>query len=78
MGPQQDQQSHLFLVRFWSEEARNREGCEWSGRVQHVLSGEAYSFHDWPTLIDKMVDMATEEAEEIEIEAPESKSMEAS
>lgn len=42
--------SHLFTVRLWAEEIGNGQ-IEWRGRVQHVASGEAHYFRDWPTLI---------------------------
>lgn len=59
LGPQQDEQSHLFLVRFWSEEVGEPgEQKELRGRVQHVLSGEARSFNDWPMLVDLLLEMA--------------------
>jgi hypothetical protein len=67
MIPNQDQQSHLFLVRFWSEEVGEAgERKELCGRVQHVLSGEAHTFHDWQVLIDLLQEMA--ETEQIEAE----------
>jgi len=67
MIPNQDQHSHLFLIRYWSEEVGNQK--ELRGRVQHVLSGEAHTFHDWHMLIDLLQEMA--EAEQIEAEIPE-------
>jgi hypothetical protein len=42
--------SHLFTVRLWAEEIGGGQR-EWRGRIQHVTSGEAYYFRDWPTLI---------------------------
>ena len=48
MTPQQNEHSHLFLVRFWSEEPGDKGGLH--GRVNDVLSGEARTFQDWPTL----------------------------
>ena len=56
MDSNQDQHSHLFLVRYWSEEAGDQKALR--GRVQHVLSGEAHTFHDWPTLVDLLLEMA--------------------
>jgi hypothetical protein len=67
MNSQHDRGSHLFLVRLWSEEMEklgelgevgDQKGWEWRGRVQHVLSGEAHTFHDWPTLIRLLLEMA--------------------
>jgi hypothetical protein len=58
MTQKHDQHSHLFLVRFWSEEKQERQGWEWSGRVQHILTGEARHFHDWGTLVSLMMQMA--------------------
>ncbi len=36
--------SHVFLLRVW------RDGG-WRGRVQDLLSGEAYGFTGWPELL---------------------------
>jgi hypothetical protein len=48
--------SHLFTVRLWAEETGNGQ-TEWRGRVQHVTSGEACYFRDWPTLIAHLLQM---------------------
>jgi len=37
-------------VRLWQEELGNGQ-TELRGKVQHVSSGEARYFRDWPTLI---------------------------
>ena len=66
MNAKQDEPSHLFLVRFWSEEVGDHNS--WRGRVQHVLSGEARTFHDWPALIGLLVEMA--ETDRIEVRTP--------
>jgi len=42
--------SHLFLVRLWSDPA-GVESPAWQGKVQHLVSGEAHAFADWPTLV---------------------------
>lgn len=73
MNMNRDQRSHLFVVRLWSDEVSDRR--EWSGRIQHVLSGEAYTFYDWPTLIDLLLEMA--ETERIETKGDGSKPKEA-
>lgn len=49
-------QSQLFLLRLWVEEA-GQDGDEWRGKVQHVVSGEAHLFRDWPMLIDLLLTM---------------------
>ena len=67
MNGKQNHVSHLFTVRLWSEGLENRNG--WSGRVQHVLSGETRAFHDWTTLVDLLLEMA--ETDRIEAEQPE-------
>ncbi len=41
--------SHVFILRIWPEEMGGGE-IEWRGKVQHVTSGEARYFRDWPTL----------------------------
>jgi hypothetical protein len=48
--------SHLFTVRLWAEEIGAGQ-TEWRGRVQHVTSGEAHYFRDWPTLIAYLLKM---------------------
>ncbi|MDQ3707310.1 MAG: hypothetical protein M3437_19200 [Chloroflexota bacterium] len=51
-----DNPSHLFLVRLWTES--NNEGeAVWCGKVQHVTRGKANQFRDWPTLIDHLTAM---------------------
>jgi hypothetical protein len=54
--PHDSIRSQLFLVRLWEESTGDNQ-TEWHGRVQHVLSGEAHSFVDWPKLIDLFVAM---------------------
>jgi hypothetical protein len=62
MNPQQNQHSHLFLVRFRKEGAQEAlDHKQLSGRVQHVVSGEARTFHEWPTLIELLLEMAETE-----------------
>ena len=41
--------SHLFMLRMWPEEMGSGQ-TDWRGKVQHVNSGEARYFRDWPTL----------------------------
>ena len=48
--------SQLFLVRLWVV-VSNDDQVEWHGKVQHIMSGEAHSFCDWPMLIDLLIDM---------------------
>ena len=49
--------SQLFLVRLWAEKGVDNEEKEWHGRVQHIVSGEVHTFHDWPTLVDLLQTM---------------------
>ncbi len=58
--------SQLFLVRLWAGQGREESDDsasptntkkEWHGKVQHIVSGEAYSFHDWPALVDLLLTM---------------------
>jgi len=42
--------SQLFTVRLWIEDLGDSR-AEWRGKVQHVLSGEASYFRDWPSLV---------------------------
>jgi hypothetical protein len=43
------QRSHLFMLRLWPEDLGSGQ-TDWRGSVQHVNSGEARYFRDWPTL----------------------------
>jgi len=43
------QRSHLFMLRLWPEDLGSGQ-TDWRGKVQHVDSGEARYFRDWPTL----------------------------
>jgi hypothetical protein len=72
MNSKQDQPSHLFLVRFWSEQVSDKK--EWRGRIQHVLSGEAHTFDDWSVLRDLLQKMA--ETEWAEVGVPDGKAKE--
>jgi hypothetical protein len=42
--------SHLFTIRMWHEKLAD-DRLEWRGQVQHVASGKARYFRDWPTLV---------------------------
>ena len=41
--------SQLFTLRLWLEDLGSGQ-TDWRGKVQHVNSGEARYFRDWPTL----------------------------
>ena len=41
--------SHLFTLRLWLEDLGNGQ-TDWRGSIQHVSSGEARYFRDWPTV----------------------------
>ncbi len=41
--------SHLFTLRLWPENMGGGQ-TDWRGKVQHVHSGEAQYFRDWPTM----------------------------
>ncbi len=43
------QSSHLFTLRLWLEDLGSGQ-TDWRGKVQHVNSGEARYFRDWPAL----------------------------
>jgi hypothetical protein len=55
--------SQFFLVRLWADNPDSESGSEGDseavvrGKVQHVLSGQAASFNDWPTLMDALKGM---------------------
>jgi hypothetical protein len=51
------QDSQLFLIRVWSDKGNDGE-VEWHGKLQHVVSGEAHTFHGCPQLIELLLEMA--------------------
>ena len=62
--------SQFFLVRLWADnpDSETRMGDDKEnpvrGKVQHVLSGEAESFNDWPSLTEAlkgMIDYAAQQ-----------------
>ncbi len=56
--------SHLFTLRLWPEDLGGGR-TDWRGRVQHVNSGEARYFRDWPTLeafLEELLHRAEQEA----------------
>jgi hypothetical protein len=63
--------SCLFTVRLWPEELGDG-GSEWRGRVQHVLSGEAHYFRDWPALVEALREMLRDSEMAVDGGAPES------
>jgi hypothetical protein len=55
--------SHLFMLRMWPEDLGSGQ-TDWRGKVQHVNSGEARYFRDWPTLeafVEGVIRMPDEE-----------------
>ena len=49
--------SHLYMLRLWKSHS-TKGAEEWCGRVQHVISGEAYSFQGWPQLLQHLEGMS--------------------
>jgi hypothetical protein len=52
-GGAQPESSYVFLVRLWAEEDTSGAPA-WCGKVQHVTSGEAHTFRDWPALVAQL------------------------
>ena len=51
----EDSDSQLFLVRLWRDgDDATQAGLR--GRVQHIVSGTAQSFEEWPALIEFLLD----------------------
>ncbi len=48
--------AQLFMLRMWPENV-DEDRIEWRGKVQHVTSGEALYFRDWPALIACLQEM---------------------
>ena len=59
MTRQETSTSYLSTVRIWLEEVAGDES-EWRGNVQHVLSGEARYFRNWPTLLAFLLETVPE------------------
>ena len=69
MNAKENEGSYVFLLRLWPQEAggeangtanspaHGRAEPAWCGRVQHVMSGEAHNFQDWPGLVDLLLTM---------------------
>lgn len=55
----QDDSSYLFLVRLWPGGGARGDRASWQGRVQHVATGNAGSFTDWPSLVNLLTSLAT-------------------
>jgi hypothetical protein len=53
--------SQLFIVRLWAQAGAGHDEdnvhLHLRGRVQHVTTGRAASFDDWPTLLSLFIDM---------------------
>ena len=61
--------SHLFTVRVWREDMGGGQ-WEWRGRVQNVLSGEAFYFREWQALIARLKTWLQGDMTTIEDEGP--------
>jgi len=61
--------SHLFTVRVWREDMGDGQ-WEWRGKVQHVVSGEAFYFREWQELIARLKAWLQGDIAAIEDEGP--------
>jgi hypothetical protein len=56
-----DNKSHLFLVRLWPERENKGEVSDgqarWQGKIQHVITGKAYYFHNWESMLQVLNSM---------------------
>jgi hypothetical protein len=65
VNTKENEGSYVFLLRLWPQvaggtadgRANGRAEATWCGRVQHVMSGEAHNFQDWPGLVDLLLTM---------------------
>jgi hypothetical protein len=62
-------QAHLFTVRLWREDLGG-DRWEWRGKVQHVLSGEAFYFREWQDLATRLKAWPQGDMTTIEDESP--------
>ncbi|MFL5731688.1 MAG: Kelch repeat-containing protein [Chloroflexia bacterium] len=61
-GPNQEPPeapSHLFLLRLWPDDGPAGEGTQWSGKVQHMITGQIETFLGWPALVETLSAMLT-------------------
>ncbi len=49
-GGYEPARAQLFMLRMWQEDLSEGR-WEWRGKVQHIASGEAHYFRDWPGLM---------------------------
>lgn len=49
----QHSNTQLFLVRLWTDVDDDGRPV-WRGKLQHVVSGEAHYFQEWPALIARL------------------------
>ncbi len=59
MADHEPTRSLLFTIRLWPEQVETGR-VQWRGKVQHVLSSEAFYFGDWDELILRLGQLATE------------------
>lgn len=52
----------MFFLRLWTSPVDNSE-VTWEGKVQHIMSGQAASFSDWPTLVAALLAMLPRDTE---------------
>ena len=52
--------SHLFLLRLWSEDDPDLPG-EWSARIQHIFTGESHTFQACPQVVDVLLKLSGSE-----------------
>ncbi|HTP08785.1 MAG TPA: hypothetical protein VMP08_11065 [Anaerolineae bacterium] len=56
--------AQLFMLRIWLEDL-GAGHSEWRGKVQHVPSGEARYFRDWPALVACLQAMLNDQTDQI-------------
>ncbi len=67
MAEQVPSRSLLFTIRLWPEQMETGI-VQWRGKVQHVLSGEAFYFGDWDELVMRLRQLATEHQDDRQLE----------
>ncbi len=67
MAEQAPSRSLLFTIRLWPEQIETGT-VQWRGKVQHVLSSEAFYFGDWDELVIRLRQLATEHQDDRQFE----------
>lgn len=67
MADQGPSRSLLFTIRLWPEPVESGH-VQWRGKVQHVLSSEAFYFSNWDDLVVRLRQLVAEHQDDRQFE----------